>query len=327
MSLSSKILIFLGTIIVIFGLGFIIFKQNEIANRQLAIETQIVKQKELVDGIMRSQNSYATKDDIKKFAEDNNVNIKAIQSDLDKLHAEITAVNVIIASSTGQVGNNLPSSQIGEKNPSIVDIPDPYGYLHNQQMFSLGETFGSTTIPFGQVGFSAWQPNPWSVQILPREYKLTNVIGTDENQRTYVYNKFSVKVDNKEYDVKISAAETKQEYPEAKWSWWNPKLFLTVGPAANVNNTPVKPNLNVGGGLNIMSYGKFKSSPDISVLGVGAGYEFGKNEFVVIANPVSYNIGKLLPNNIMSNTYIGPSLQVSIPKGTVFIGGNISLNL
>src|SRR6266403_1026210 len=118
MTLTNKVLIFFGATIILGLLGFIVYKQIEISTRQQAIEEQVVKQKELVDGIVRSQNEYATKKDIEQFAKDNGINLKAVQEDLDKLHASVSAINVISVGSSGQNGHDLPSSGTGGKNPN-----------------------------------------------------------------------------------------------------------------------------------------------------------------------------------------------------------------
>src|SRR5678815_4156297 len=83
MPLYQKILIWLGAVVVVGALGFIIYKQNEISNRQTAIEQNIIASKQLVDGIVRSQSSWATREDMEKFIKDNGVNLRAIQDDLD----------------------------------------------------------------------------------------------------------------------------------------------------------------------------------------------------------------------------------------------------
>lgn len=325
MSLSTKILIFLGSVLLVGALGFIIYKQIEISNRQQAIETEIIKQKELADNIMRSQSLYATKADIETFIKENGVNLKAIKDDLAKLNADITAVNAILVTSRGQTGTHIPTTP-GPVNPNPKPVdpnnPDPYGYLARQQNLHLNEDFSGLKVPIGTVGFSAWQEKPWSIDILPREYKVVNVIGTDENQRTYVYNKFSVKAGDKNYDVKIASAETKQEYPEAKWSWWNPRLYLGVDGAVGLN--PVRGEFTPNLGVQIMSYGRYKTQPDFSVLQLGAGYGTISQRPQLVVTPVSYNIGKHLP--LMNNTYLGPSLSVGT-DGNVFVGGGIRVGL
>lgn len=330
MSLSTKILIWVGAILVLSGLGFIIYKQIEISNKQAAIETQIVQQKQLVDNIVRSQNTYATKGDIEQYIKDSGVNLKAVQEDLDKLNAQVHAVNAIIIASSGQHGTNIPSTGNGENNPNPVDPnnSDPYGYQKKEQVLDIAEKFDQVQVPVGKVGFSAWQQSPWSVNIPPREYHVVNVLGKDENEREYVYNKFSVKVADKNYDVKITSAETKQEYPTAKFSFWNPRLFLTTGGGINLSKIdPVNGSFNVGGTVGIMSYGKTKPSPDISILQVGAGYESNKNEFGVIINPVNFNVGKLIPTGgLINNIFVGPSTQIT-PSGSVYVGANVSVGL
>lgn len=331
MSLSSKILLFLGTIIVLAGIGFIIYKQHEIDARQTAIETQMVSQKELADNIMRSQNTYATKDDIDKFIKDNNVNLQAIQSDLSKLHATLIAANVITVNSRGQVQSNLPSSGIGTVNTTLTTV-DTYGYLNKTQLLNLHEDFSGTSVPFGQVGFSAWQQDPWNINVSPRQYKVTNVIGTDDNQRTYVYNKFIVNVEGKDYDVKISSTETKQEFPEAKWTWWNPRLFVGVDGGININTTGLSvdvssrikgefvPSLSLG----IMSYGMYKNQPDLSVIQIGVGVGAVSQKPQLVFTPVAYNIGKHVP--FIINTYVAPSLAVGIDGSvSVMVGVRVGL--
>lgn len=325
MTLSTKILIWLGAVLIVGALGFIVFKQIQISNRQEAIESQIVQQKQLVDGIVRSQSQWTTKDDLEKWVKDNNINLKAIQDDLDKLHADVSAVNITIASSKGQSGTHLPTTP-GPINPNPQPVdpnnPDPFGYLARQQNLNLNEEFSNVKVPIGTVGFSAWQEKPWSIDIKARDYKLATVVGTDENQRMYFYNKFTVSVDNKDYEIPITKATTQQVYPEAKFSWFNPRLYLGVDGAVGLN--PVKGEFIPSANVQIMSYGRYKTQPDFSILQVGAGYGVDAKRPQLVVTPVSYNIGKHIP--LMNNTYIGPSLSVGT-DGNVSVGGGIRIGL
>lgn len=310
MSTLNKILIWVGAIVTICLLSFIVYTQIEISNRQLAIETQVVQQKQLIDNIVRSQSSWASKDDINKFITSNGVNVKAIQDDLDKLHAQISTVNAVIVTSNGQRAINIPSTNVGVVNPNPIDPinPDKFGYLSRQQNLDLNEDFNGTKVPIGNVGFSAWQQAPWNLTIFPREYHVTNIVGVDENQRTYVYNKFSVKIANKSYDVKIAQSQTEQVYPEAKWYLWNPRLFMGVDGGVNLNQVKGEftPSINVGS----ISYGKYKIQPDFSVLELGVGYGSVSMTPQVIVTPFTYNIGKHIP--LMNNTYIESSLHANV---------------
>lgn len=324
MPLYQKILIWVGAVLVIGALGFIIYKQQQISERQTAIEQNVIAQKQLVDGIVRSQTTWASREDIEKFIKDNGVNLRAIQDDLDKLHAEVSAVNVAVATSRGQNGTHIPTTPGPNTNPNPVDPknPDPYGYMKQQQTLALNEDFGSVKVPIGSVGFSAWQEKPWNYDIKQREYRATTVVGTDENQRQYFYNKFTVKVDNKEYALPITTATAEQVYPEAKFSWWNPRLYLGADGAIGLN--PVKGEFSPNVNLQVMSYGRYKTQPDWSILQVGAGYGTISQRPQLTVTPVSYNIGKPIP--LIHNTYIGPSISVGT-DGNVFVGGGVRVGL
>lgn len=332
MTLTTKLLVISGSALVIGSLGFITYKQIEMSNRQIAIESQVVKQMQLIDGIVRSQNEYATRKDVEKFIKDNGLNLNAIKNDLDKLHAEVTAVNSVTSHSVGYVATNVASTSVGVKNPNPVlvnkvtcdgkevDCPsfDPHGYYVAQQNMTLTEPFANgVKVPIGSVGFSAWQEKPWNVEIKPREYHVTSVVGTDENQRTYFYNKFSVNVDGKSYDVNIDKAETKQVYPEAKFSFWNPRLYLGAAGGVNLNSVRGEANANVQ--VSVMSYGRYKKQPDFTVLSVGAAYQFADKKAAAIITPFTYNVGKHLP--LMNNTYVGPSLTLDLNKNFAVMAG------
>lgn len=335
--LEKRILIYLSIILGVGALAFIIYRQEMIAQKQAAIETEIVAQKQLVDGIVRSQADQVSKADMDKFISDNNINLKAIQDDLNSLHGEVAAVNIAITDSQGQTGGNIPSSNQGPSNPTPptpVTVPcpnggnvtcpntDPFGYQKEQQNLALNEEFSNVKVPIGSVGFSAWQNAPWSVNITPREYKSASVIGTDENQKMYVYNQLSVTVDGKDYQLPIKTATTKQTSPSPSWSWWNPRLLMGLDGGVNISHVQGEftPSVNVG----IMSYGQYKTTPDFSILEVGAGYGTVNKTAQLVVTPVSYNIGKNLFSPLMNNTYVGPSLSINTDGS---LGANLGLRV
>lgn len=308
MKLSTKIMVWLGSFLVVGAFWFIIYKQLENSNRQTAIEQNVISQKQLVDGIARSQASWATRDDVEKLIKDNGINLKAIEKDLDKLNAAVTTINVAVVASKGQHNTNVPTTSGSVVNPNPINPvnPDPYGYMQQQQTLKLSETFGDINLPIGSVGFSAWQKEPWNYDVPAREYHLNTIIGTDENQRQYYYNKFVVKIDGTDYAIPIQSAVTQQVYPEVKWSWWNPRLFMGTDFGINVNKMTGEftPNINIG----LMSYGRYKVQPDFSILELGLGYGFASKNLQLVVTPFTYNIGKNIP--LMNNTYLGPSVNV-----------------
>src|SRR5579885_2759715 len=144
MSLSTKILIAIGALLTFGALAFIIYTQHQLRTQQEQIQTQIVAQQQLVDGIVRSQNQYATKEDIAQFAKDQGLNLKAIQDNLDKLNAQVASINVISTNSDAQNGTNIPTTNTGPTNPNPPQTvtcpdgtkcpnPDPFGYMKAQQ--------------------------------------------------------------------------------------------------------------------------------------------------------------------------------------------------
>ena len=96
MPLYAKILIILGSVLIFGLLGFIIYNQQESAKRQIAIESQIVLQKELVDKIVRSQSEYTSKKDLEEFIKNNGIALSAVKKDLDKLNAQVDSMNIIL---------------------------------------------------------------------------------------------------------------------------------------------------------------------------------------------------------------------------------------
>lgn len=340
MELSDSAKVILLRVVVIFCiltifclLGFIVFNQIQTAKRQIAIESQIVKQKELLDGIVRSQSEYTTKKDLEQFIKDNNINLKTIKDDLAKVKGDVAAINVVLISSIGQRGTNIPSTGTGPKNPDPIPEPkcpdgtkcpnfDPFGYLKLQQDLSLNEDFGTVKVPIGSVGFSAWKDKPWTIDIKSREYNIASVVGKDENQRSYFYNKVTVNVDGVSHDLPIKSATTKEEYPEAKWNLWNPRLFLGLDGGIGVN--PVEGKFTPSVSLGVMSYGQYKNQPDFSVLQVGAGFDAISKRPQLVVSPGSYNVGKHIP--FMNNLYVGPSVHVGTDANvSVMIGARVGL--
>src|SRR5690606_6144608 len=99
-------------------------------------------------------------------------------------------------------------------------LEDKYGYFDKTQWYHLDEPFKDQSagpnevgqskqslVPIGKAGFSAWKEKPWSVELLPRKYGSTTVLGQDEGGRHYAYSKFTIEVDGKMYEVPIDDAQ------------------------------------------------------------------------------------------------------------------------
>ncbi len=334
MTTLGKILIGIGSTIVVLMLGYMIYNQEKIKSQQTALQSSIVAQQALVDGIVRSQSTYATAADLAKFAADNDINMKAIQANMKTLNDQLASVNVITAVSTGQHTTNVATTSTGPANPkppAVVTVSctggsatcpnqDPFGYQAKQQNLVLNEDFSTIKVPIGTVGFSAWQQNPWDVQIVPREYNVDTVVGVDENQRQTFYNKFSVKVNNQSYDIPIKTATTKQVIPKATFSFWNPRILVGMDGGVDVNAVKGAfiPSLNLG----IMSYGQFKTTPTLSVLEVGVGADVVAKTGELVITPVAFNFGNKFFSPLMNNTYVAPSVSIGT-TGNITVGAGL----
>ena len=325
----------LVVVLICFG-GFVFVKDRQMATMQTDISNSLVAQKALADNIMRASSQYSTKADLDAFAQQQNVNLAAIQKDLATLNAQVSGINVITVNSQAQNQTNVPSTTT-KPNPSPptqtvncngTQIPcpsdDPNGYTKNIQTLALNEDFARVKIPVGTVSFDASQPKPWSENIYGRTYDVVNVLGTDTNGKQYVYNKFSITSNGTTTAVPISTSKLEQQVPTASFSWWNPRLMLSMNGAVDLSVAPLKGEATPSLGLQVMSYGSTKQSPSISVLGVGVGYEIVAQRPAVVLNPISFNIGKVLPSGLIDNTYIGPSVQVDT-KGNVSVGAGLSV--
>lgn len=338
-SIINKILITLAGLIFLIGFIWIIKLQYDAKNKQEALDQAIIEMRQLKDNIARSQAQYVDKDTLDKFSKDIGFKLEDIQDDLHKLNADVAAINNISIVTPGGHFTNMPSSSSNNNAPiqlpnilpcqdNVCINPDKFGYLNSSQTLQLHEPFNQQlTVPFGSVSFEAWQKQPWSLNILPRNYSVTTVIAQDDNGRHFAYNKFSIIVDNKTYDVPIKTAKLVEQIPEAKWHWWNPRLFLTTGGSVKVTHVPpIQGDVNLGLTFGFLDYGKFRNSPDISVLQMGLGYQFIDKSPSVIINPVMFNFGRIIPGNFISNSYIGPSVQIDI-KGNVMPGINLGFGL
>lgn len=317
MPFINKVLVALGLVLAIGALGLFVYNQNEKFKKDLDIEKQIVLQKELLDKIVRSQSEYASKKDIEDFIAKSGMSVSAIKDDLSKLKATINAINVVTLSSTDQKATGVGSTGTGVKNPNPPSTtppatgscagacinPDSFGYLSVQQTLSLSEKFGKTTLPIGSVGFSAWQEKPWDLDIKGREYIISSVVGKDEDERSYFYSKVRVVIDGKDYDLPITSAKTKEEYPEAKFSFWNPRLFMGIDGGISLPEASADyvPNIS----LALSSYGKYKKQPDFSIVQLGLGMSTINQNPKILITPVVYNVGNNIP--LVQNLYVGPS--------------------
>ena len=282
-------------------------------------ETSALEMKQLRDDIVRAQTQYVSKEDIEKFAKGANIDLAPIKEDLSKLNAQVKGISNITVKTPGYTGTNLASSSVvaREGKPSVIGN-DAYGYLSNTQVLKLQEPLAdSKSIPFGEVQFKAWESKPWGLQVYPRNYSVTSVLGEDENGKHYTYHKFTVTTNGETYPIQISDAKFVEEKPDSKFRF-SPRLYLGVDGGGYVYpslNWEVLPNLEVA----LFSYGRTKANPDWIFLGVGLGYASQAKSLGIVLTPVRYNIAHHLP--LVENLFIGPSVMINTTGGFAVLGG------
>lgn len=290
--------------------------------KQAKIEASVVEMKELQDGNVRAQAKFV--EDIKDAAKAEKIDLKQIQKDLNRLDATVKAFNVVSAVTPGYYGTHLPSTSTKPENPNPPPkSQDPYGHLTNSQTLNLNEPLSNgKQVPFGSATFKAWEPRPWTNTVYPREYKVTTVLGMDEEGRHYTYNKFQVISNKQTVDVPVTSAKFVEEYPKSKLRF-SPRLYLSVDVGAYVQAPPA-PAFMPSAQLSFFSVGKTKVNPTVSILGIGVGYESQQRKPNLIVNPFSYNVAEGLP--FVENLFLGPAVAVNLDKSfTVTAGVRVGL--
>jgi hypothetical protein len=319
MDWKTKTITIGGVVLAMSVMGYIIKIQHDTVERLKFIETSVVESKNIGNGIVREQASYVTKKDLENMIKDQGMDLSAIKKDLSVLGASVNGISTVKVITQGYEANHLPSSNVTprppETNTNAANVnQDPYKYQTSTQWLSLNEPIDKENIPFGKVGFSAWEDKPWSVQVSPRTYSSTTVLGKNEEGRSYAYTKFEIEVDGKKYTIPITEAKIAEEYPTPSFRF-SPRLYLGVDFGA-VANPPMHFELMPNLGLSFFSYGQTKINPDWTFLTLGLGYETQTKGIALSLSPIDYNIAKHFP--FVENLYLGPSVSLD-PKGNVVL--------
>ena len=318
---KEKLIAAIAFIGVIVGLCLVIKYQHDIIAKQVAIQNSLVDMKKIQGDVTRSQVQYATPGDLDKLANSLNLKLDPIKDDLSSLKAHVTGIQTITVNSAGENKTDIASTTVTPRTDPIPanEPADPFGYQKNKQTLALDDTFGKTTVPLGQVSFSAWRAAPFDLTIYPKKYSVINVLGADENGKTYTYSKFAITSNGKTYDLNIDDTKLVEELPQSKFSWWNPKFYISIGDGVGVSNA--KNNVFAGLYFSPFSYGPTTLKPNFIFL------QFGPNtngsSLGLTVSPFQWNVGEYL--KIINNTYIGPDLFWI--NNTFYLGGSLSVSL
>ena len=325
----KRIFIALSAVILLSILLFIGYKQIENAKKMDDIQQSIIDQKQLIDNITRSSSVWANKDDFNKLLAAQEINLKAIQKDIDSLNGKLTGIQNITVVSKGQTTTNLPSTTTtANTTPIDPSAPDPYGYLRNTQNLQLNENFANIQVPSGVVSFSAAQEKPWGVSIPDRKYNVISVLAHDKEGKSLAYSKFSIESAGKSYDVQIAENKMVEEYPSASFSF-NPRIIASVGAGVSLptsgGGSPAI-SIPIAIGPSFFSYGKTKSEPDVLILRPFVSYDAQNKRVGGGISPVLFSVGKVVNVPILHNSFISPdigidtnrSLSVGVSLGVSF---------
>lgn len=338
MKIWVKVVISVLVVMVLLMLVAVLKLQWDNKTQRESLEKSVVEMKQLADDITRNQGKYVTNDDLNKFAKDLDLNLDAIRDDLKGLGAQVQGISSIIVSSKGYHGGDLPSDHTGRTNPNTpptcpdnTECPDPYGYLSHAQVKDLSEPFDDVNVPIGSTTFEAWKDKPWTIDIKPRKYNITSVLGQDEDGRHYVYSKMSIEADGKKYPVKIGQAEFEEEVPKDKFFFWAPRILFAAHGGASFSTKPLDSDEHLAKGYGAASlmfspfaYGKTKVKPKFIVGEVGVGADFVTQRPTLSIGLGGWNIGSVV--TFLNNTYItAPILSVDT-GGRVAVSGGVAVS-
>lgn len=296
------------------------YLHNKLESERALKEQVIIEMKRLKGGTVRSEGKYATRNELKDLANKSGVDLKPIEKDIKKLGADIEGISRTVARSVGVSRQRIPSTTIVPREvipAQPIKTDDVHGYLKNRQVLKLEELFKDKKIPLGEVGFSAWEKNPWDIKFNSREYSIVTVLSTNEDGRHFMHNNFSIEVNGKKRTIELANSKFKELYPEYEFRF-NPSLYLGVDGGIYVES-PVHWELSPNVQLSLFSYGKTKINSEWSFAGIGIGYASQKNGINFVFSPVNYNIGKNIP--IVRNIYVGPAMGLDTSGNFSVLGG------
>ncbi len=334
MDKSTKILVsIIGVMLLIIG-----YQQKKISDTKSQL-TQVITQKDLGGGTTRSSVHNGTVEDVMNAAADAGMSISAVKDDAESHGASITGANVSVARTDGSTHSDVSSSRTAKRqrgnetsvnphdstsasntqggNTSSEAKQDPTTcgpnastekcpYNDDEQILDVYEQIGDQKIAFGNVSFKAWELKPWSLTVLPREYRSTVIFAETDDGQKIAYSHNSITVGDTTVNLPISSSKFITSPKPAKFRL-SPRLHLSVSLGLTL---PLFLDGQFGAKVHFFNYGSDKLMPDFTFAGVGLGYSAGQSSMVFGFTPALYRVGKHLP--LVEDLYIGPEVTVSL---------------
>lgn len=316
MTNSNKLLVLLSLVIVI--LIIVVYVQNnKLATANSKLDRISLLESETLDGgVIRSSLETSSSSDVASIIKDAGIDPNIISDDNKKHDSEIKGVNIIVVRSKDQTVSDIESSRTVKKDTDKKDETvdnDKFGYLSNHQLLSVSETIGKLSIPFGEIGFSAWKEKPWSTKISQRTYESITTISEDKDRRKIIHSALSITVDGNKYVLPIESAK----YVEVKRTnefFFFPRLMLGVDAGISI---PASFSWSPNIGVSIFGYGTNRVSPNWFFGSLSVGYNVPSSNLDFVLNPFLYRISNYIP--LTENIYIGPGVGIDINKNPLFM--------
>jgi len=329
--LKIKTVLWIVSVAIILALipAGILFYQNQRLKDQVSqyAGEQNINYKALTESLQRAETKQARSNkELTIFAEQNGINIKAVEQDLQNLDGRLEAVASTKAKTTTVVHNHYPSDSTTS---SEIEVPtckqdgrpiDIYGYTKRIETKELTDSNGMRV---ADVSFSAAQKRPWSSKVYSLEYNALSTIGRGTNNQLILSTELTVEnpetQPGKIFRIKgVESRVIQAPEPGPTFDWWDPALLLLTIPAL-IAYPKIDFSASLSLGFSVWSYGR-----DWRVLGITAGYDAFQNAFRASLVPFLYNIGEPLP--LLSSLYIFLDIGIS-SQADVSIGLGIGTRL
>lgn len=250
----------------------------------------------------------------------NNDNVKMLLESFEKRESKILAIFEKNKATTGEVLDEIASIKAESKQTrKLIDNISQKSYDHptkNDMDYEFVKIYSKDAEKKEYpVAWAMYFPNRdtekrWKTGTYPLEYH-TDVIESENKDATfnryaemYVENNQMKETKGQEFPLKVTDIKwTKIERKLKSFSWWNPRVSLSV----NSSTSEIFPALN----LSLMSYGKTNVDMDFKFLSFGAGGSGSSDNFTgyCLFEPLSWNLGQRLP--LIKNLFVGPIVTIN----------------
>lgn len=324
MTTRLKVAVAAVLLIVATLVGVIAWQQARIRTQagQLAAAAA-VQRVTLADGTARVDALVTQTGGAEQAAEQAGASLEQVRQDTVALGAHLNALVASTVRSAGLRRVGVASSASEPRGPTAALASDgaagddKWQYTQTKQTLRLVEPFkNGTQVPWGKAAFSAWQRNPWDVEVFERSYKSFAIgsVGPDGVRR--VYTQFVIEVGGESFKLPVTEAQYVEDAVPARFRWrLKPMFAFGIAPFVRGNDgVAVLPGLQ----LAVAGYGSVPELPTWMFGAVGVSYEPRLQGAAVMIVPVSYNVGDPLP--LLDNLYLGPAVGVQF-------GGGVSVGL